>query len=356
MSNGHPRRNRAQSSPNRAEVKLRQYVRDAAVFASPLLLLIFVSCVPKPVSAPHPVTVSKPVTATHPAPTSPTVPMPTAANTGVPPGLTLKTIDGNINVTKPDTVLSGLDIHGFVRVQTTGVTIKNSRIHGSGPGSYATGLIDANNPAVHNLVIENCDLNHDAASVWVDGVVGHDYTAVANDVHNVVDGFGVMNPRNPTADLNVNIENNYVHDLDYLSPDSTHPDNHTHNDAIQIQGAGASLGERQIRISGNNLQALAGPDSNTRSPYYPAVTGQAIAVTPNVSAVHDVDIDGNWLDGGAQTVTIIPGPKGAGTGIRLTNNRFGGTQGTGQPVLIQPPIAIYAANNTGPTGKPIAIG
>lgn len=281
--------------------------------------------------------------------------MPTSTNTGVPAGLALSPVWGDITVTKAGTVLSGLDIHGFVKVKAANVTIRNSRIHGSGPGRTNTGLVDANSPSVSRLVIENCDLSHDAASVWVDGVVGHDYTVLRSDVSNVVDGFGVMNPSNKNANLNVVIEDNYVHALDYMGNDPNHSDHHTHNDGVQIQGTGGTRGVTQVRISGNNLQAMAGPHSSLRSPYYPAVTGQAIAVTPNVSQVHDVVISGNWLNGGAQSVTMIPGPKGVGSGMVLTNNHYGTTQGTHRPVLIQSPVRVYHLNNTYSNGKHVLI-
>lgn len=281
--------------------------------------------------------------------------MPNSANTGVPAGLALTPVWGNITVTRAGTVLSGLDIHGFVKVRAANVTIKNSRIHGNGPGTTNTGLVDTNSPSARNVLIENCDLSHDTASVWVDGVVGHDYTVVRSDVSNVVDGFGVMNPSNRNADLNVVIEDNYVHDLDYMGNDPNHSDHHTHNDGIQIQGTGSTYGKVQVRIAGNNLQALAGPASSLRSPYYPAVTGQAIAVTPNVSPVHDVVITGNWLNGGAQSITMIPGSKGVGGGMVMLNNHFGTIQGTHRPVLIQSPISVYHLDNTYASGKHVNI-
>ena len=117
----------------------------------------------------------------------------------------------------------------------------------------------------------------------------------------------------------MDIEGNYVHDLFYAGPDPNHSDNHTHNDGVQIQGGG------NIKIIGNTLDALAGTASTLTSPYFPAVTGQAIALTPNVSAIHDLLIDRNWMDGGAQSIggTVA---QGLGSGIVISNNRFGHLQ------------------------------
>jgi hypothetical protein len=299
----------------------------------------------------------------HPAPGAPGSYKPGPATTGILAGTILIPHYGDIVITRPGTVIQNEDIHGFVTVRAANVTIRNSRVRGSGPGRTDTGLIDANGPAVRNLLVVNCDLTHDFPSVWVDGVIGHDYTALRNNVHNVVDGFGVYNAFNRNANLNVNIEANWVHDLNYMSPDPEIYDNHTHNDGIQIQGSGATVGRVQVNIVGNNIQAFAGPGSNTRSPYYPAVTGQAVGITPNVNPVHDVVIDRNWLDGGAQSVTMIPGHRGTGSGIILTDNMFGHGQAlvrmngvrAQRPVLIYPTVSAFVFNNIAMTGGAIRI-
>ena len=280
---------------------------------------------------------------------------PGAANTGVPSGTNLSPVYGNITITKAGTVINGLDVHGFIKVRAANVTIKNTRVHGSSAVNTSTGLIDSASPAVSNLLVQNCDLTDDSPSIWVDGIIGHDYTARANNVHNVIDGFGAFNPSNPSADLNVLIQGNWVHDFTYMSPDPTHSDNHTHNDGVQIQGTGSTTGKAQVRILGNTITALVGPKSTARSPYYPSVSGQAIAVTPNVSKVHDVQIDGNWLDGGMQSVTMLPSPKGSGTGIVLSNNRFGRDQYLHKAVRITPPLVLSQWGNSYSDGGAITV-
>jgi hypothetical protein len=281
--------------------------------------------------------------------------VPSVSTTGVPLGTSLKTVWGDITITKPGTVLDSLDIHGFVKVRAASVTIRRSIIRGSGPGHTDTGLVDVNSAAANHVLIEDCDLTHGFPSVWVDGVIGHDYTALRNNVHNVVDGFGVYNANNKSADLNVTIEGNYVHDLNYMAPDPETSDNHTHNDGVQIQGTGPTHGKLQVKIFGNNIQAFVGPGSNTRSPWYPTVSGQAIAVTPNVTQVHDVLMDHNELNGGRQSVTLIPGPKGTGSGLTLSNNRFGRGQ-VYMPVRITAPVKLAMSNNLYDDGKPITVG
>ena len=55
---------------------------------------------------------------------------PSAANTGVPPGTTLTRHDGNITITQTGTVLKDLDVHGFVIVEASNVTIEQSILRG----------------------------------------------------------------------------------------------------------------------------------------------------------------------------------------------------------------------------------
>jgi hypothetical protein len=289
--------------------------------------------------------------------------VPNAATAGVPAGTRLTPHYGNITITRPNTVISNLDVWGFIYVKAAGVIIMNSRIHGSGPASTDTGLINVLSPSAKRVLIQDCELTHAYPSPWVDGIIGHDFTVLRTDIHNVVDGIGVMNPSNRSADLNVNIEGNYIHDLNYISPDPEQRDGHTHNDGIQIQGTGSTVGKRQVTIFGNYIGAFAGPLSNAHSPYYPAVTGQAIGITPNVSNVHDILIDTNWLDGGAQSVTMIPGPRRTGSGLVLVNTHFGDRQAmvnmngvrARRPVLIYPGVSVATGGNVYSNGSVIRI-
>ena len=279
---------------------------------------------------------------------------PGASNTGVPVGTKLTTVHGDITVTQAGTVLNALDVYGFIKVRAANVTITNSRIHGANTATTSTGLIDAASPAVSHLVIQHCELTDDTPSIWVDGVIGHDYTARYNEVHNVIDGFGVFNPNAPATNLQVIIQQNWVYDLTYMSPDQTHSDNHTHNDGVQIQGTGASA-VSQVQILNNTITAMVGPKSTATSPYAPMVTGQAIAVTPNVSSIHDVQINGNMLDGGAQSVTMIPTPVGTGANLVLSNNTFGRDQYTHRGVLITLPVQLKHWGNFYTDGSSVPV-
>ena len=170
---------------------------------------------------------------------------PSSATTGVPAGIRLTRHNGDIVVTTPGTILDALDIYGFVKIRAANVAVKRCRVRGSGPGTNNTGLVDCNNANVRNALIQDCLLVPDHPSVWLDGVIGKEYTARRCNVYNTVDGFGAYNASNRSAPTNVTIDSCYIHDLSYFSKDPNHGNGPTHNDAIQIQG-GAN-----IKILGN---------------------------------------------------------------------------------------------------------
>jgi PKD repeat protein len=239
---------------------------------------------------------------------------PDGSNTGVPAGIQLRAHHGDIVVTQPGTVIEGLDVFGFITVRTSDVTIRNTRVRGSGPGSFNTGLINANHRDVRNLVIEDVTLLPDFPSVWINGVIGHDFTARRVNASRVVDGFNIYNIHGTAA--NVRVESSYVHNLSYFSPDPNHSDNQTHNDAIQIQGGS------NITIVGNTLSAWLAKDVGTQNYRHPQA-GFGIIVTPNVNAVSNSRIENNWFDGSYIPLKIESrskvGPMNVG---RINRNRF----------------------------------
>ena len=239
---------------------------------------------------------------------------PDGSNTGVRPGSSLRKHVGDIVVTTPGTVLENMDIYGFVTVKAADVTIRNSRVRGSGKGSFNTGLINANDSRVRNLVVEDTTLVPDFPSYWINGMLGHDYTARRVNTWNVVDGFGIYNTSGTAA--NVRVESSYVHDLAYFSPDPNHSDNKTHNDAIQIQGGS------NIQIVNNTLSAWLSKTAGTQNYQYPQA-GFGIILTPNVNKVTGSVIEGNWLDGSYIPIKLVHNSRtGAFDFGRVDNNRF----------------------------------
>ena len=238
---------------------------------------------------------------------------PSGVSTGVPVGTVLRAYHGDLVITTPGTVIDSLDVFGFVTIKAANVTIKNSRVRGSGPGSTNTGLINCTSAAVVNAVIQDVTLVPDYPSVWLDGVIGHDFTATRVNTSGVVDGFGVYNTGGPAA--NVTIASSWVHDLSYFSPDPNHPDNQTHNDAIQIQGGS------NIQVVGNELDAYLSTSVGTQNYPYPQA-GFGVIVTPNVSPVTGSRIDHNWITGSYIPIKLTTGTWGATTFGEVNDNRF----------------------------------
>ena len=269
---------------------------------------------------------------------------PHAGNTGVPAGKTLRVHRGDLVITTPGTVIDGLDIYGFVTIKAANVTIKNSRVRGSGPGSYNTGLINVTHSAVKNALIQDVTLVPDHPSVWINGVLGHDFIARRVNTYNVVDGFGIFNTHAPTA--NVVVERSYVHDLAYFSPDPNHSDNKTHNDAIQIQGGS------NIHILNNHLSAYLSKTAGTQN-YTVPQAGFGVILTPNVSKVSGSRINGNWFFGSYIPVKLTTGNKGPMAFGEVNSNRFGrdmrnvGYAGKSNyfTVLMTPDTSAYANGN-----------
>jgi len=244
---------------------------------------------------------------------------PSSATTGVPAGTSLTRHNGDIVVTTPGTILDALDIYGFVKIRAANVTVKRCRVRGSGPGTNNTGLVDCNNANVRNALIQDCLLVPDHPSVWMDGVIGKEYTARRCNVYNTVDGFGAYNASNRSAPTNVTIDGCYIHDLSYFSKDPNHGNGPTHNDAIQIQG-GAN-----IKILGNNIQTFMSTTAGTHNYLY-RNCGQGVFAQPNLAPVTGCAITGNWLDGGDSNIHVVRGGLSSMKFGSVSGNRFGRNQ------------------------------
>jgi hypothetical protein len=219
---------------------------------------------------------------------------------GVPPGTRLTVHQGDLVIKRAGTVIDAMDIHGHIQVKANNVTIKRSIIRGGAADTHASALVAAWWGA-KNLVVEDSTLRADHPNVNIDGLSGSNFTARRLDVSHVVDSVKVIGP-------NVSLTNSWLHQLFHSDHDPNHPDGHTHDDGIQIEGGS------NIVIQGNTIA-----DAHNA----------AIMITQNHSATSAVHISSNQLSGGACTVNVTQKGKGSPlTGISLAGNRFGtGTYG-----------------------------
>jgi hypothetical protein len=222
---------------------------------------------------------------------------PNANNTGVPAGVVL-TPSVALTVTKPNSIISGLDISGSVSIQASGVTIKNCKIHGTGNGGITVRSGDVTILDSEIFGFSNYAISFD------------NWKAYRVNIHSVADDgvkFGT----------NTLLQDSYLHDFT--------PSADAHADGGQMQS-----GESNIVIRHNTINI---PQGNS-----------ALFFAPDLgpSSLGPVLIDGNLLGGGNFTLFIVDGNNGQyhQSGYTVTNNRFLRTANYG-PVNINEPKANF---------------
>ncbi|MGW9402467.1 right-handed parallel beta-helix repeat-containing protein [Arthrobacter sp. NPDC055585] len=229
---------------------------------------------------------------------------PSAATTGVIPGTKLakyNTAGADLVITKDNTVLENLEIYGDVKVRANNVTIRNSVLRGGAhaPGN-ATAIVDATSAKVKNLKVVDSTIKPQRPHAYRDGITGHDYTAVRNNISGTNDGLGIFNrPGGPVA-ANVVAEGNYIHSLTYFDYSPVHRDG-THNDGIQVQGG------QNIRIKGNTVVANVVIGKGSGPGVYTPHGGLGIMLQQNTSPLANVVVERNYVDDGTSSINIDRG-------------------------------------------------
>ncbi|WP_158252895.1 hypothetical protein [Cryobacterium sp. N21] len=249
--------------------------------------------VPAPTPAPTPAPAPTPTPTPTPTSAQPTAGTPTATNTGVPAGTSLKVVNGDINVTTPGTVLNGLDVRGLIKISAANVTIKNSIIRGrtmNGPGALINNL-----GGYSNLVITDTELFPTVASPDANGIYGYNFTATRLNIHNVIDGIHVTGS-------NVLIQNSWIHDHMHYLNDPNQGGSPSHDDSIQVQ-----IGNN-VTVTGNRLT-----DSHSA----------AVQITQDRGVVSNFSFTDNFANNGACTVNIAEKAYGPLKGTIIKDNKFG---------------------------------
>jgi hypothetical protein len=276
---------------------------------------------------PPPSTPSSSTTATSSDP-APSGGKPGATNTGVPAGTALKVVNGDQTYSTPDQVVSGLDIHGFVRITAKNVTIKNSIIRGGTPRCVSA-VLEISGSA--SATVEDSEIYPAYPNACLDGVWATNTTLLRMNIHGSVDGV--------KANDNTVVQDSWIHDLSWFDSDANQGGGPSHNDDVQTFG-----GNEHITLRHNNMSP--GPKGNS-----------AYQVTQDEGHVStDLHIDSNWLDGGGCTLNLSSkgGPTPM-TGIYVTNNRFGRNSEYQCPILLstQTILSQNSGNVWDDTGTPI---
>jgi hypothetical protein len=253
---------------------------------------------------------------------------PTAKNTGVPPGVSLRVVRGDQTYSRDNQVVSGLDIHGYVRITGENVTLKNSIVRGGARRCNAA-VISVSEGGSAKIVDTEVDPTNPNACL--DGVWAVNATLQRMNIHGVVDGV--------KAGDNVTVTDSYIHDLSRFDSDPNQGGGQTHNDSVQ-----SFEGNRNITLRHNNL--VAGREDNA-----------AFQVTQDGGGrATDLRIEDNWLDGGGCTLNFAhnggPTPM---TGIYVVNNRFGRNSSYDCPILLstQTRLSQNSGNVFADNGRPI---
>jgi len=208
---------------------------------------------------------------------------PDSTNTGVPAGVTLLP-SGSIIVTKPGTVISGLDIRGTVYIAAPNVTLENCRIVSD--SYHAVQIVDG----ITGTLVQDCEIN--GGGNGLNGILGSG-TFLRNNIYNVENGI-TLNGSNTV------IEGNYIHDLNSTGD--------PHYDGIVIGGTISNVKVHHNTVIINHDQTAAIMIANER----------------NGDAPSNISVDNNLLVGGGYTV-YADAQFGSGqlTGISFTNNHMG---------------------------------
>jgi hypothetical protein len=206
---------------------------------------------------------------------------PDATSTGVPVGVTLTPYNGNLVITTPGAVISGLDIHGIVTVNAPGVTIENCRITNNNSSAWYVIL------TYGDTIVQDCTI--DGGGAGANGINGGG-TFLRNNISNLENGID--------PDDNTLIQDNYIHDL--------HASGWPHYDGIELGGYD---NQDNIIIRHNTVDM-----GNLGQ------TG-AVNLTNDFGSISNVTIDNNLLKGGSYTI-YTDNSHGGGpiANITITNN------------------------------------
>jgi hypothetical protein len=251
---------------------------------------------------------------------------PTADNTGVPAGVSLTSVNGDVTVSQDGATIDAQDIHGFLIIAASHVHVSRSIVRGRATTANQ-GVIRINSGS--DILIEDVEVAVASPSATVDGVWGENFIGRRLNIHGGVDGLKLG--------TGSTLECSYVHDLASFAVDPNQNGGPTHNDAIQIlDGTG-------IHIVGNQL--VAAMDQNA-----------AIQVTQDFGAVGDLHMEQNWADGGGCTFNISHKGAASLTDVHAIGNRFGRNSYFNCPILKSTQTTLDSSGNVwDDDGTPVPI-
>lgn len=238
---------------------------------------------------------------------------------------------GSITITEPDTILDGLDIHGYVSIKAPNVTLKRCIIRGGAPATQGqNALLNITAANAGGYLVEDVTLVPDYPNVRQNGVYVNKAGRFRRiDLSGTVDGIVAYGN-------GVEVLDSYLHDFVTYPSDPAQGGKPSHSDGIQVQ-AGQGVTIRGTTITGAN--------------------NAAIMVQQDAGAISDLTIETCYLDGGGATVNF--GSTGAPkTNLFMRNNRFGpNRRNIGMAIIANPTQSPLTAvgNVWDDTGLPVTV-
>ena len=228
---------------------------------------------------------------------------PDSTNAGVPAGLRLRRVPGQISrgpgwhydprgfvvVSRPGAVLRDLYLPCTLSVTAAHVTIRDVRVVASGQNSIGIALENSDDVTVEDSTIEGTNTH---SGRLMDGI---------KDVYGNVTGTRILNNNISRASTGVQIyqgliQGNYIHRLGMVSTD-------------HVNGLTTNGDTRPLAIRHNTIFVSYGQTD-------------AIGLFQDFGVVANVTIDDNLLAGGGYTIYGGQGSKGQPSRIVITNNRI----------------------------------
>jgi hypothetical protein len=270
---------------------------------------------------------------------------PDATNTGVPSGMALKTVPGQVTsgtgwhwdprgwvqVDGNGAVLSGLSLTSNLNIAASNVTVNHVQLVESGAGSFGISLRHTANVTIENSTISGVNAGSGRLMVGI------------KDIYNDSSGLSILNNNISLISTGVQLESglvqgNYIHDFGHIAGD--------HTNGITSDGGGTAglLSIQRNTIFNNRNQT------------------DAVSLFQDFGVQANSVINGNLLAGGSYTIYGSNGSKGASSNIVITNNRFGNLYyprgGRYGPVTAFNSAGsgnVWSGNTWDSTGQPIRI-
>lgn len=227
---------------------------------------------------------------------------PEASCTGVPAGVTLTTVNGDMNITTAGAVIEGKDIRGCVSVNAKNVIIRKSKITCSGTAIHNCTNDNESHPACNGagLLVEDADISCNS-QIGGTGITTRTYTARRVNVHHCDNVVWV--------EENNLVEDSYIHD-----PICYNKRLDPHTDGIQIPAGGSNITIRHNTIYGNYEMCDEDEDGDLEQSF-----GNSAITTG--SGLSNLLITNNLLAGGGYTLRCAE--DGApSTNYRVIDNHF----------------------------------